>query len=181
MVDPFTPKQSKQFTEHIALGNKMRELLGPDVPFAGEEVEDEISFMQAVLELIDDPCQIPSRDAIDFETAVTAIQLGLTGVEPPNEGGGFTVFVPVSLKTDYTNVDLVRKLVNVIVSYDEEIIMTVTVDVQNDLIHKEGSFEQVLHLEKYGITEERTMERIKEKAEFFVQNNISDPSSYFIS
>lgn len=95
---------------------------------------------------------------------------------------GFTIFEPVGIRTDYPLVDLEKKQVTARIFYKDKLLMTVLVDLRLDQIQKEGNLSEVAHLTTPDgmkvVEEEREISIIKSQAEFFIENNISNPEEY---
>ncbi|WP_454191301.1 hypothetical protein [Paenibacillus sp. Marseille-Q7038] len=94
---------------------------------------------------------------------------------------GYTHFEPTGITFDYPNVDLDSKLVTARVLYRGKLMMEVVIDVKHDTIQKKGNLEEIAHITTYkGInrmTENMIIKSLTSAAQFFIDNNISNPKS----
>jgi|SRR5690606_5754215 len=89
---------------------------------------------------------------------------------------GYTLFRPTGVKHEYPVVDLQNKQVTGTVSYKDIVYMTVIVDLKKDTVDIEGSVEE---LKDISMDKESYIRMFKIQAEFFVENNISNPKKYY--
>lgn len=89
---------------------------------------------------------------------------------------GYTLFRPTGVKHEYPVVDLQNKQVTGTVSYKDIVYMTVIVDLKKDTVEIEGSVEE---LKDISMDKESYIRMFKSQAEFFVENNISNPKKYY--
>lgn len=84
------------------------------------------------------------------------------------------------LTFDYPNVDLDSKLVTARVLFKGKLMMEVVIDVKHDTIQKKGGIEEIAHITTYNgineMTENMIINSLKSAAQFFVDNNISNPN-----
>lgn len=88
---------------------------------------------------------------------------------------GFTEFIPINLKAIFTNVNLLEQKITVDVTYKGGAIVALKFDLLEGNYNQEGSFDEIKHLEEFGIDKEYIINRIKQYLDFIVKNNISDP------
>ncbi|MGE7879753.1 hypothetical protein [Peribacillus muralis] len=88
---------------------------------------------------------------------------------------GFTVYKSSGITVDYPFVDLENKEVIGTVSFKDKKIMKVIVNVQSNLVYVEGSVENT----SKGENDSDYMDTIKNEAEFFIINKISNPKKYY--
>ncbi|MFD1851286.1 hypothetical protein [Oceanobacillus bengalensis] len=69
-----------------------------------------------------------------------------------------------------------RKQVTGTISYNDIIQMTVLVDLKSGTVNVEGSVEE---LKEIAMDEEFYIKTFKSQAEFFIENNISNPKKYY--
>jgi lipoprotein NlpI len=98
----------------------------------------------------------------------------MKNVDKPNVG--YTLFKPTGVKHDFPVVDLKKKQVTGTVSYNDKIYMTVLVDLKLDKVSVEGSVEE---LKEIAMDKECYIDMFWSQAEFFVKNNISNPTKYY--
>ncbi|TDL85951.1 hypothetical protein E2R55_23430 [Vibrio vulnificus] len=87
---------------------------------------------------------------------------------------GVTVYKSSGLTVDYPSVDLENKEVIGTVSFKDKKVMTVIVNVQTNYVKVEGNVENT----PKGQSESDYVDMIKNQAEFFIENKISNPKKY---
>ena len=96
---------------------------------------------------------------------------------------GYTRIEPTGVTFDYPNVDLDSKLVTARVLFKGKMMMEVIIDFKLDTIQKKGSLEEIAHITTYNginrVTENMCIKSLKSTAKFFIDNNISNPKSYY--
>lgn len=88
---------------------------------------------------------------------------------------GFTVYKSSGITVDYPSVDLENKEVIGTVSFKDKKIMTVIVNVQSNYVNVEGSVENT----RKGESDSDYIDMVKNQAEFFIKNKISNPKKYY--
>jgi hypothetical protein len=89
---------------------------------------------------------------------------------------GITLFKPTGVLHDFPHVDLGKKQVIGTVSYKGKTYMTVILDLKADTVQVEGNVDELGDL---SLDRESYIEMFKHQAEFFIENNISDPKKYY--
>lgn len=79
---------------------------------------------------------------------------------------------------EYTHVDLVKNQVTAIISYENEVKMTVIVDVGLNQIYKEGNIGEILSVLP-SRDEDSYLEEIKGWSEIFIDKKVTNPKKYF--
>jgi hypothetical protein len=87
---------------------------------------------------------------------------------------GVTVYKSSGLTVDYPSVNLENKEVIGTVSFKDKKVMTVIVNVQTNYVKVEGNVENT----RKGQSESDYVDMIKNQAEFFIENKISNPKKY---
>ncbi|MGD7045095.1 hypothetical protein [Jeotgalibacillus proteolyticus] len=93
---------------------------------------------------------------------------------------GYTYFMPTGIKIDYTNVDLSKKQVTAIISYYNEVQITLITDLTLNQVNKNGSFEKIFAVLP-DRDEESYLEEVNAWAKIFIENKITNPKKYFDS
>lgn len=88
---------------------------------------------------------------------------------------GFTVYKSTGITVDYPSVDLENKEVIGTVSFKDKKLMTVIVNVQSNCVKVEGSVENT----RKGQIDSDYIDMVKNQAEFFFENKISNPKKYY--
>ena len=95
-----------------------------------------------------------------------------------NRNIGITIFKRTGILIKYPYVDLLKERVTATISIEEDVKMTVIVDLKLNTIAKEGCIDEILEiLPDYD--EDSYIEQIKHWAEVFIDNQITDPQAYF--
>ncbi|WP_146551277.1 hypothetical protein [Rummeliibacillus sp. SL167] len=81
---------------------------------------------------------------------------------------------------NYPHVDLIKKKVTATISIEEDVKMTVIVDLNLNVVSKNGNIDEILDILPDD-DEEYYIEVIRYWAEMFINNNIADPKAYFDS
>ncbi len=89
---------------------------------------------------------------------------------------GHTIFKPTGVRYKYPLIDLVKQQVTCAVVYEENIYMTVVVDVKNNTVSIQGNAGELVDL---SMSKDDTIDMFKHQAKFFIDNNVSDPDKYF--
>lgn len=89
---------------------------------------------------------------------------------------GYTLFRPTGVKHEYPVVNLQNKQVTGTVLYKDKVYMTVIIDLKKDTVDIKGSVEE---LKDISMDKESYIRMFKSQAEFFVDNNISNPKKYY--
>ncbi|MFC0189516.1 hypothetical protein ACFFJY_14525 [Fictibacillus aquaticus] len=88
---------------------------------------------------------------------------------------GVTLFKPSGVRYSYPHIDLSSKMVTAIVTFENETVMTVKVDVKNDRVHVEGNVDG---LEEISLDKESFLNMFKHQANYFIENNISSEEEW---
>lgn len=92
---------------------------------------------------------------------------------------GYTIFQSIGIQIDYPSVDLEKKMVTGVVTFENKVYMTVLVDLQTDSVKAEGSINDLAHLVSIEHLETEYIAMIKNMAKFFIENKISNPKEYY--
>lgn len=87
---------------------------------------------------------------------------------------GVTVYKSSGLTVEYPSVDLENKEVIGTVSFKDKKVMTVIVNLQTNYVKVEGNVEKT----RKGQSDSDYVDMIKNQAEFFIENKISNPKIY---
>ncbi|MFC6041192.1 hypothetical protein ACFPYN_17395 [Paenisporosarcina macmurdoensis] len=91
---------------------------------------------------------------------------------------GYADFQPIGIKITYTLVDLSKKQVISTISCDDEVKITIIIDLHLNQVYKNGSFDEILAVLP-SRDEESYINEINDWAKIFIENKITDPKKYF--
>jgi len=89
---------------------------------------------------------------------------------------GYTIFKPTGVRHEFPKVDLVNQQVTCVVLYNEEIYMTVIVDIKNDTVQVQGDVDE---LGNKSMDKDSYIDMFKHWAKVFIEKKISNPTDYF--
>jgi hypothetical protein len=89
---------------------------------------------------------------------------------------GITLFKPTGVLHEFPHVDLEKKQVIGTVAYKGKTYMTVILDLNTDTLQVEGNVDELGTL---SLDRESYIEMFKHQANFFIENNISDPKKFY--
>ena len=92
---------------------------------------------------------------------------------------GYTIFKAIGIQTDYPFVDVEKEQMTGTVLYNNQVYMTVHVDVRANRVAVEGGLKELAHLTEQELNEKEYVEMFQTMARFFIENNIHDPKSYY--
>ncbi|WP_245902373.1 hypothetical protein [Gracilibacillus dipsosauri] len=85
---------------------------------------------------------------------------------------GITLFKPTGVTHAFPLIDLQNKRVTGTVTYKGKVYMTVHIDLKKDTVEIKGSVDE---LQNISMDQESYLDMFKSQAEYFIENNISDP------
>lgn len=88
---------------------------------------------------------------------------------------GFTEFTSINLKAVFINVDLIKQKITTDIKHEGKVIATLYFDLLENKIHKIGDFEEVRHLQEFGIDEQYIISRIEQQLPSIIEDKISNP------
>lgn len=88
---------------------------------------------------------------------------------------GFTEFTSINLKAVFTDVDLISKKITTDIKHQGKVIATLYFDLLGNNISKKGGFEEIKHLQEFGIDEQYIISRIKQQLPSIIEGKISNP------
>ncbi|WP_078410721.1 hypothetical protein [Priestia abyssalis] len=100
------------------------------------------------------------------------------GLKSKHSSGGWTIFAPLKIQPEYTNIDLEKKQVTGVVKYNDKVYLSVIVDVQNNKTKVKGNLRGIIRITK-PFKKSNYIEIIKSEAEFFIENGITNPKEYY--
>jgi hypothetical protein len=89
---------------------------------------------------------------------------------------GITLFKPTGVHHEFPHVDLGKKQVIGTVSYKGKTYMTVILDLKANTVQVEGDVDELGDL---SLDRESYIEMFKHQANFFIENNISNPKKFY--
>ena len=95
------------------------------------------------------------------------------GLKSKQNSMGWTIFAPLKIVPEYTNIDLEKKQVTGVVKYNGEVYLTVIVDVQNNKTKTKGSLRRIAELTK-PFKKSNYIEMIESKARYVIENGITN-------
>lgn len=95
-----------------------------------------------------------------------------------NRNKGITIFKRTGILIKYPHVDLLKEQVTATISIEEDVKMTVIVDLKLNTISKDGCMDEILEIFPND-DEDFYIEQIRHWAEVFIDNQITDPQAYF--
>lgn len=105
-----------------------------------------------------------------------ALRISAAQVAGLREGNsGVTLFKPSGVRYSYPHIDLSSQIVTAIVTYENETVMKVTVDVKNDTVQVEGNVDG---LEEISMDKESCIDMFTHQAKYFIENNISSEEEW---
>lgn len=100
------------------------------------------------------------------------------GGESLGNNEGYTIFQPVGINIDCIHVDLLKKQVTAIISYQHEVKMTVITDLTTNQVHREGDLNEILAVFP-SKDEESYFDEVYDWSKTFVEKGINNPKKYF--
>lgn len=91
----------------------------------------------------------------------------------------YTIFKAIGIHIDYPLVDIENEQMTGTVLYDNQVYMTVRVDLRANTFGVKGDLRELAHLTEQELNEKEYVEMFQTMARFFIDNNIHDPKSFY--
>lgn len=92
---------------------------------------------------------------------------------------GYTIFKQSEIQTNFQKVDLERKRMIGTITFHDQVLLTIEVDLLKDHFKVDGDTKQLAQIMSERGLDMNYMEMFKEMTRFFVENQITEPQKYY--